>query len=311
MKLNRVLWIDDEYDQLQDVINDARNEGILLAPYKSLREGMAELHDNYQLYDAILLDAKFYARENDVAGTEDTQYVFEAQRQIQKLAAKKEFEIFILSGQAEDPTTIDNSFRKSFPNFYHKGDNEESDKLWRDLNSAIDRQPIVQLRREYSSVFAVCDDKYVNRDLEINLIDLLSDYKKDGLNVDHLNAMRKIVEHLGEAIVAYGFVPDELDSINNISRVLRGDVTSKDRQASRKYQLEHKSFPNEVGWLMSSLVQTVQSGSHALYLDAHLRTSNSKFWIQAAFFELLALLEWFKAYVDSGDRPRYNKVQGR
>ena len=302
---HRILWIDDEYDQLKDVRTDARNAGLSLQPFRSLEAGIQELETNYGSYEAVLLDARFYEQEDDVASTEDTRNAFAAQQRIHKLAAKKEFQIFVLTGQSNDPNVIDQSFKKSFGRYYRKGVAADVEQLWKDIRSAAEEQPTVQLRRKYARAFAVCDHQYIDPKLEPILLSLLEDQEGPGLTVDHLNVMRKIIEMLGRAIVDYGYVPSDLDTINTISRVLRGDATSRDRSMPL-YRLERKSFPEEVGWLMSSLVNTTQSGSHPLYLDAHLREVESNYWVQASFFQLLALLEWFKSYVDSGKRPRFS-----
>ena len=305
---HQILWIDDEYEQLRDVRNDARNAGLTLVPFRSLESGMEELEKNYTSYEAVLLDARFYERESDVAKTEDTKNAFAAQQRIHQLVAKKAFQIFVLTGQSGDSTVIDKSFEKSFGRYYRKGVADDVEQLWKDIRSAAEEQPTVQLRRKYARAFAVCDHQYVDPKLEPILLSLLEAQEGPGLTVDHLNVIRKIVEMLGRAIVDYGFVPSTLDTINNISRVLRGDATSlnsRDRSMP-SYRLERGSFPVEVGWLLSSLVNTTQSGSHPLYLDAHLREVESNYWVQASFFQLLALLEWFKSYVDSGKRPRFS-----
>lgn len=295
--LHKILWIDDEYDELENLPLEARLAGLQLVPFRSLEQGMQELADNYSSYEAVLLDAKFFAKEDDVPGTEDTQNVFLAQQQINKLAAKKELEIFVLSGYSEDPSVIDRSFHKSFSNFYRKHIPTDADQLWVDINAAVDRQPIIQLRRKYASAFAVCDDRYISPTLAPILVDLLSDHEDGRLSIDHLNAIRKVLEHLSDAIAGYGIVPSELDTLNTMARFLRGDWSSKSRQ-STSYRLERDQFPEEVGRLFSSLVATTQAGSHAFYLDAHLRRLSSDYWLQASLYQLLGLLEWFKPYVD-------------
>ena len=295
----KVLWIDDEYEQLLDVKNQARNAGLTLIPFRSLEGGMAELTDNYSSYEAVLLDAKFYEKENDAAKTEDTRNVFAAQQQINKLASKKEFEIFVLSGQSSDPTIIDDSFRKSFTKFYRKGVVADVNKLWLDIRTAAEKQPIVQLRRDYPSVFAACDDRYVSKNLEPILISLLQDYDQGRLNVDHLNVIRKVLEKLTDGICGYGLVPESLDTLNTVARFLRGDWSGKSRNdTSYKLDFKHSNFPAEVGWMISSLANTTQAGSHPLYLDAHLRKMETDYWLKASFFQMLALLEWFKPFME-------------
>lgn len=304
-ELTNIIWIDDQYDELQDVINEAKLAGFRLNPFRSLRAGMQELETNYANYEAVLLDAKFYENENDVAASESTDNAFRAKERILKLSGKKEFEIFVLSGQAKDPEAIDGSFHKSFTNFYRKGHAADNEQLWKDIAAAVDRQPIVQLRRKYKAIFAVCTDGYIAKDLEAIIIPLLTDFEAGKLNVDHLNVIRKVVEKLGDAISGYNLVPQELDTINTIARFLCCEWTSRDKQ-STSYRLQWNQFPMEVGKMLSSLVQTTQAGSHPAYLDKHIREMGTDYWVRASFFQLLALLEWFKPFVDTNPDLRWD-----
>ena len=58
-KFYKVLWIDDEHEGMSGFKGDAKVNGIQLVPYKSLNKGVSELKKNYQIYDGVLLDAKF------------------------------------------------------------------------------------------------------------------------------------------------------------------------------------------------------------------------------------------------------------
>jgi|AntRauTorckE5430_2_1112549.scaffolds.fasta_scaffold00436_3 hypothetical protein len=305
-KLINILWIDDQYDILKDEANQAKLAGFRLNPFRSLNAGMQELETNYANYEAVLLDAKFYENEGDVAATESTDNAFRAKERILKLSGKKEFEIFVLSGQAKDPEAIDGSFHKSFSNFYQKGNAADNDRLWKDIAVAVDRQPLVQLRRKYCSVFAVCTDAYISDDLEAIIIPLLTDFEDGNLNVDHFNVIRKVVEKLGVAISGYNLVPSELDTINSIARFLCGDWSSKTKN-STSYRLQWNQFPLEVGKMLSSLVQSTQAGSHPDYLDRHIREMKTDYWVRASFFQLLAILEWFKPFVDSSPEIKYDR----
>lgn len=305
-ELTNIIWIDDQYDELQDVINEAKLAGFRLNPFRSLRAGMQELETNYANYEAVLLDAKFYENENDVAASESTDNAFRAKERILKLSGKKEFEIFVLSGQAKDPEAIDGSFHKSFTNFYRKGNAADNEQLWKDIAAAVDRQPIVQLRRKYQSAFAVCTEAYISYDLEPIIIDLLTDHDQNKLTVDHLNAIRKVMEKLGVAINGHNLVPYELESINTIARFLRGEWANNGR-GTTSFKLQRDEFPLEVGKLLSSLVETTQVGSHPLYLDAHIRNMKTDYWLQASVYQLLAILEWFKPFVDSHPDIRYDR----
>ena len=59
-----------------------------------VKKMMAELERNSILYDGVLLDAKFFEKEDDFPDTEDTDYVHRAKERILQLP--KKFDIHIL-----------------------------------------------------------------------------------------------------------------------------------------------------------------------------------------------------------------------
>ena len=89
-----ILWIDDEHESLSGTKGRAKRNGIHLIPFKSLNSGMSELEKNSSFYDGVLLDAKFFENEDDIQGSEDTEYVHRAKEQLIQLP--KKFEIFVL-----------------------------------------------------------------------------------------------------------------------------------------------------------------------------------------------------------------------
>ncbi|OAV43957.1 hypothetical protein [Lewinella sp. 4G2] len=307
--LPQVLWIDDEYETLKATRNRAKNFGLRLVPFKSLESGMAELESNYDHYEAVLLDAKFYEKDSDVATTEDTEYAFAAQRRIDRLSGKKQFEVFVLTGQSKDAATIDNSFKKAFKDrIYVKGSKEDNDRLFTNLKEAVNRQRSVQLRQSYPAAFAVCNDGYISEDIEPIVMDLIRDLEDNCLTVRHLTEIRKVLEALNQAIAGFYLLPDDLAAqetctINRTARYLSGQWTNTGKK-TRSYQID-STFPTEVGVLLASLVKTTQVGSHYLYLDGHIRDTKSSYWLKASVYQLLAILEWFKPYMDSEPERKY------
>ena len=114
------------------------------------------------------------------------------------------------------------------------------------------------------------------------------------------------MEKLGVAINGHNLVPYELESINTIARFLRGDWANNGR-GTTSFKLRRNQFPTEVGKLLSSLVETTQVGSHPLYLDGHIRDMKTDYWLQASVYQMLAILEWFKPFVDSHPEIQYDR----
>ena len=62
-KIYNILWVDDEHEDMPAFKRSALDFDLKLFPFKSLDAGMAELERNLILYDGVLLDAKFFEKE--------------------------------------------------------------------------------------------------------------------------------------------------------------------------------------------------------------------------------------------------------
>ena len=70
MKDYQVLWIEDQPEAQPGFMDQAELQGIYLHNYRTSREGISELEQNLQKYDAVILDAKVYDEsENEVPST--------------------------------------------------------------------------------------------------------------------------------------------------------------------------------------------------------------------------------------------------
>ena len=70
-KTYNVLWIDDQFEDLQDFIINAEEGGILLDGYKSYEEGIEALEADLYRYDAVVVDARFFKGKEQGSGSED------------------------------------------------------------------------------------------------------------------------------------------------------------------------------------------------------------------------------------------------
>ncbi len=303
VRLPKVLWIDDEHGALKSLISQAKMNDIDLVPFKSLQAGLAELEQNYDDYEAVLLDAKFTRADNDDSRMADTEYAFRAKERIIALSRVKLFEIFVLTGKYEDGSTIDSSFRKAFKNVYRKGMAADNERLFADLQAAIDNQLSYQIRQEFGVAFDACAT-YLQRNSESILLGLLTRYKKGQLEISDLNNIRKVLEALQEKIVESKILPPQVSSLKRIADFLAGGVVSlpfgMDKK-KRNQKIARDAFPLAVGKLLVSLTETVHAGSHNGYFETYLHKTPSNYWLVAAVYQLTALLEYFKLYFD--DRP--------
>jgi cold shock CspA family protein len=299
-----ILWLDDEHESLSSTKGRAKSNGINLIGFKSLNSGMSELERNLHFYDGILLDAKFYENEDDIAGSEDTDNVHRAKERLLQL--NKKFEIFVYTGQAE--AFEDKTFNKAFKRVYKKGSSDERDRLFNDIKLAAATQEDTQIRHSYKRVFDVCTEKYIGEVAGQDILQLLK--VNDEINIEnHFNAIRKVVEDLFLAFNKFNLLPAEFVTsgvdLNESSKFLAGKGSDGSFFSEKGYQhLEETHLPKQIAFYLRSILSVTQAGSHRSEIDSYVKTIKTSFLLKSVFFQLLDVLAWFKMYVDSNPKTK-------
>jgi hypothetical protein len=298
-----ILWIDDEHEDLTSTKGRAKSNGINLIGFKSLNSGMSELERNFHFYDGILLDAKFYENDDDVAGSVDTDNVHRAKERLLQLG--KKFEIFVYTGQAE--AFEDKTFNKAFKKVYKKGSSDERDRLFNDIKIAASSQEDTQIRHIYKRVFDVCNEKYIGELAGQDILNLLK--VNDETNIDnHFNAIRKVVEDLFIAFNKFNLLPKEFVSpsiaLNQSSIFLAGQEQYESTDAVyKKYKhLQETHLPKQIAFYLRSILSITQPAAHRSDIDLFVKTIKTPFLLKSVFFQLLDVLVWFKMYVDTNPK---------
>jgi len=291
----KILWIDDEHEKLGQLKTEANQNGIHLVAFKSLNGGFDELEKNYQLYDGVLLDAKFYENEDDVEKSEDLEQLIKARDKLQKLP--KKFEIFVLTGQSllfEDQT-----FNAFFPKYYKKGVDVDIDRLFEDIKKAADQQKDTQIRHEYQRVFDVCNEKYIGESAARDLLNIF--HNKNEWNTDvYLSTIRRFVQDIFEQFNKHKLLPDEFITphvaLNESSKFLSG-------RTEKGYKLKEEScLPKVVADNLRFILDVTQPGSHRSQVDEHIKEMNAPYLVDGVLNQLLDLIIWFKTYIDSNPK---------
>ncbi len=303
-KKYRILWIDDEHEELSGFKAQAKLNGIILTAFRSLNAGLNEIETNPEAYDGILLDAKFVENEDD-DGTEDTLYVHRAKDRILQL--DKKFELFILTGQAE--AYKDKTFKKAFVNVYQKGNSEDVGKLFIALKTAADKQEDTQLRHGYKRVFDVCTGRYIGEESGARFLKLLK-VRDDNIGTEeYFNTLRKIIEDLFVAFNQHGLLPDSFVengvALNPSSQFLSGDRINSNNYSHYNH-LEETHLPTQIAYYLKSILFAVQNGSHSDNdIIRHVKTVNTPYLYKSILYQLMDVIVWFKIYIDS-EPPQFN-----
>jgi hypothetical protein len=297
-----ILWIDDEHELLSATKGRAKRNGINLVAFKSLNVGMDELEKNYHKYDGVILDAKMFENEDDIPGTEDTEFVFRANDRVHHI--QKAFKLFILTGQAE--AFDDQTFNKAFKNVYKKGDDEDIQRLFQDVKEAASKQEDFQIRNKHKKVFECCSEKYIGVQAGRNILKLIKE-KDSRDNYDHFNIIRKIIEDLFISFYKNGLLPldfiEDRVSLNPASKFLMGKESDEEYYKEFGYiHNDETHLPKSVADKLKSILNDVQAGSHRSGIEDHLNELRSPYYFSIVLDSMLYILDWYKDYIDSNPR---------
>lgn len=286
-KIFKVLWFEDQFreDSLQEIADKAFDEySIELCGCESAAEGLKILNNEETiLFDAVLLDARFYLSENDISGTEDLKGLKMVWKKLDQLEALGiVIPRFILSGQTA--LSNDYTFSDTYGKFYSKHEPEDIDRLFNDIIIAADKRIETQIRHKYSDAFDVCTNVYIGGQNANNLMVILKGNENhDFRNASYFNDIRKIMEDVFDCCAAKGLFPAYCSSMNARSREL----------------CNNPIIPVYIQRSIHSVVLVAQNGSHRLEIDQAVSSGNAPYLLTSTSMELLNILFWYKKYVDN------------
>jgi hypothetical protein len=210
----KVFWLDDEHEKLKPFKVLAKTKGIELIGYKSI-EGISELETKYNLYDAVLFDAKFFENEGDVAGSENLSNLPKALERLSKIP--KVFEPFILTGQAK--LYKDETFSAFIPKYYRKGVTEDNEKLFEDIKTFAFNQDETQIRHEYEEAFEPFNLGIIPERGTSLLIEIIKCFREEDFRKKNLNTQRDLLELVYKSLNnPIPCIPSELFIANQSNR---------------------------------------------------------------------------------------------
>ncbi|MCH8490699.1 MAG: hypothetical protein LAT81_12325 [Oceanicaulis sp.] len=291
----KVLWIDDEHEKLNAVKAEAKLNGIDLVGFKSLNSGLKELEDHFPIYDGVLFDAKFFEDDNNIPGTEDTEYLHRAKERLLKIP--KPYSIFVLTGQAE--AYGDNTFKKAFKQVYRKGQDLEG--LFGAIKNAANQLPDTKLKEEHKLAFACCTKAYIGAEEPAGwLLQLLK--IEDEKEAEHyFNTIRKIVEQLFLGFHQHQLLPDAFVTkggvaLNPSSKFLEGKNTAGNYHIENNYRhLDSTHLPTQIAHYLRTLLAITNRESHI----GSTKPTRTPYLFKSLLYQLLDTLAWFKGYIDS------------
>jgi hypothetical protein len=308
MRFYKVVWFDDEHEEMADFKSLALDENINLIPFKSAR-GLDYLENNLEQTDAVILDAMFFLDDFQEKGTEDLRGFKAVRNRIEQLKTKKNFPTFILSGQTRFDRDI--TFNELYGKHYRKSNPKDIDKLFVDIRDRIEHAADNSLKEKYDKLLQVCDDRYIGLLHYERLFAVIKQIESDEvlLNTeDMFVGMRKILESIFIKLSEHGIIPKGVVQspgwINGASLFLAGKHIN--------YEFDGELVHPMVAENIYRLLNILQDGSHGagnlkLRVDDYVKTSSNDYLYRSTAFLLFDVLSWFKEFVDGHENVESNQ----
>lgn len=287
-----ILWIDDEHEKLGGLKMQASQNGITLNGHKSLNSGLTELESKYYLYDAVLLDAKFFENEDDAAGSEDIVNLALAKDRIQGL--RKKFDFFVLTGQAQ--LYDDHTFKAFVPKFFRKGIADDVSLLFQEIIAASEKQPARQARKVFPVSFVPFDKGIISARYEHILVEMISSYLQEDYKKKNCNTQRDLLEVVFKSMNHIPCIPNSLFDTNTGSPNLAWCTRFiEDRPTTDGNGTTHrlnKTIPQEIKLAFRKLKESTSKYSHLS------ENEEAKLPFLSNTFLLMEILTWLPEFVD-------------
>ncbi|MCA6412981.1 MAG: hypothetical protein IM601_12810, partial [Cytophagales bacterium] len=306
MKHYKVLWFDDEFDELLLIKETAAINDISLHGFSNAEEGVAELEKNYLIYDAVIADGLFFNKPGQSGDSVKDTALFSVARAIDKLSDKKVMPWFILSGQSSF-TKEKNRYAEGYKNnkVYDKTSQDHLDLLWNDVKREADLQPETQIKHDYAKAFELCQAKYIGKAALKPLMQILKSVREPNSSFDdelYFTQIRIILELMFRATNTIGLLHDRCVDGGKVnlseSSLFLSGVATKHLGVSCKKAHFNKIISESV----KSIIFITGAASHTvdpeiknnINLTDYRQSVNTPYLLYSLTFQLLDILIWFK-----------------
>lgn len=306
----RVIWLDDEHEILDSLKDVALLEDIELVGFKNAAEGIKDLIENFDLYDAIIVDGIFFT-DKDELDFSDSAFGEVAKALLNLKAKSKIIPSFIFSGQpsfVKDSHSYVKLFKNNFSSngkVFNKTDDNDFKRLLEDIKTAVKDNPNTQIRLDHVEVFNAIKDIEGLKQHQNSLINILK-------NIDSsqdYNQIRKIVESIFAALAQIHIIPEGFIKtkgwINGTSRLLANKHND--------YELSDLTFIHPtINEILFHLLKICQDGSHnegslSLKVDGYSKENISGYLYKSTVYHLLEVLCYFAKLINQNPDKDINR----
>lgn len=312
----RVLWIDDEHQDLPLIRQKASRQNIELIGVSNAEDGIYALKNDHQMYDAVLLDGLFYTDRSQTGTVEKDEGLRQVLLELQKYKLPR----FILSGQDKilnEPNSVLEVFKPE--KVYDKLENEQLNELWIDIKNAANQQPDTEIRHRYSKVFSAFSNQFIDPEGEETLHKILSSIHYDTesqFDYDaYLNSIRQVLEHVFRAFHKYGILHEKCITEHGVNISESAKFLSGKECRYLHVKCSNTHFPSIITNNVFNITAVTNVGSHTEgerdaaknSLRELRRNVKSPYLTYSLTFQLMDILIWAKIYLQNNQDVEFNK----
>jgi len=298
----KVLWFDDEWEELEEISENALDLDIELIGVSNASDGLSILQNDLINYQGVILDGKFYMDATKTGDEINDDAFGEVARFLHDLHTNgKILPWFILSGQPTFVHEVNTSVKLLGISSYRKGKvfdkNKDEDKeLFKLLVEAVDDTPMLKAFVKHRAVFEICEKKYLG-DQKDRLYEIIKNLETAQANnpEDLFAPLRKILEKMIDRFAELEVLPKGL-SLNDLKYFSSG--------RHREYDFYGEIIPPLIAHLFNSVIDVIQDACHLkddlrFKVDEFVHSSGTAYLYQSTALAVLELIVWFRSYVDS------------
>lgn len=306
----KVLWFDDEHQKFIPLKEEAILQDIELIGFENAADGLKELEANFNLYDALIVDGKFFINK-EATNTSDNAFG-EVAKTLDNLKMKgKVLPAFIYSGQTNfvlDKHSFVELFKETFQEggkVFNKDNDDDFPLLLEMIKTAVQDNPNSQIRQQYHSVFQAIQGIGALEKHQSTLLDIL---KEIDSNQDYTK-VRKIIESLFKALSDVHIIPEgftaEKGWINGTSLFISAKHSD--------YDFTDPDFIHStIRETVYSVLKIVQDASHnegglTYKIDEYSRSYKSGYLYKSIVYGLLEILCYFGELIRNNQDQTLNQ----
>lgn len=281
MNKYKILWIDDQYELLSELMERCEVvNGFEITKCRFAKEGMKTFERHLEEWSAVVLDAKVLMESLDeVPNLNGLRY---CRDRINELKSRRYVPMFVFTGQ---PDLISNElFEDMVDKYYSKGDDD--DQLIEDIISAADQQEETQIVHKHQTVFEAWPES--KHDL-LRILKVLE--KEDWQNNSVLNDIRKIMSDVVSRLYERGFCTVKHDGSN---------LAPCSKMLGQPFM--EKIIPIYVQRAIHSCVAITNPGSHRSETDDDVKKNRAPYLIRSLIYNMLDILFWCKDLPSEKDK---------